>query len=542
MTLVKPQRVSGGEEEHGHLAEFRTDPIALMRRVRAECGDVGAFELAGRDVVLLSGAEANEFFFRAGDDDLDQAAAYPFMKPIFGEGVVFDAPPERRREQLHNMALRDKMMRGHAQTIQREVEEMVARWGADGTEQIDLLDWFAELTIYTSSSCLVGRRFRLDLDHRFADLYHDLERGTDALAFVDAYADIDSFRRRDEARVEMVALIQEIIDKRTEAGPPEDPDDRDLLDVLISIKDEEGNLRFDADNITGMFISMMFAGHHTTSGTAAWTLIELLRNPDEMAAVVAELDELYADGAEVSYQALRSMPRLESAIKEALRLHPPLILLLRVANVDLDVAGIHIPAGKMVGASPWVSNRLPEAFGDAAEFRPSRYLEDPGADAANPWNWIPFGAGRHRCVGAQFAMMQLKAIFSVLLKDWSFAAAQPLDSYQNDLSKMVIQLQQPCLATVEHRTGGAAPSRTSGDTAATADAPATRAEGWRIEVDRDLCQGHAVCEGEAPGVFSVSKKGDLTVLDARPPEELRAAAEEAVKYCPTHALSIIDED
>ena len=97
-----------------------------MRRVRAECGDVGAFELAGRDVVLLSGAEANEFFFRAGDEDLDQAAAYPFMKPIFGEGVVFDAPPERRREMLHNQALRDKFMRGHAKTIQREVEEMVS--------------------------------------------------------------------------------------------------------------------------------------------------------------------------------------------------------------------------------------------------------------------------------------------------------------------------------------------------------------------------------------------------------------------------------
>ncbi len=76
----------------------------------------------------------------------------------------------------------------------------------------------------------------------------------------------------------------------------------------MSIKDEDGSLRFSADMITGMFISMMFAGHHTTSGTAAWTLIELLRHPDEMAAVVAELDELYADGAEVSYQALREMP------------------------------------------------------------------------------------------------------------------------------------------------------------------------------------------------------------------------------------------
>jgi sterol 14-demethylase len=539
--LPDPPKVSGDDGGTGHLEELRRDPIGLLERTRTECGDAGEFRLADKDVVLLTGAEANEVFFRATDDDLDQAAAYPFMKPIFGEGVVFDAPPERRREQLHNMALRDKMMRGHAQTIQREVEEMVARWTEAGTGEIDLLDWFAELTIYTSSSCLVGRRFRLDLDHRFAELYHDLERGTDALAFVDAYADIESFRRRDEARVEMVALIQEIIDKRTAEGPPAD-DDRDLLDVLISIRDEEGNLRFDADNITGMFISMMFAGHHTTSGTAAWTLIELLRNPDEMAAVVAELDELYADGAEVSYQALRSMPRLEGAIKESLRLHPPLILLLRVANVDLDVAGIHIPAGKMVGASPWVSNRLPEAFGDGDAFRPGRYLEDPAADAANPWNWIPFGAGRHRCVGAQFAMMQLKAIFSVLLKDWSFEAAQPLDSYRNDLSKMVIQLQQPCLATYARRTTD--PSSTAAAPAATeaVAAPATRADGWRIEVDRDLCQGHAVCEGEAPDVFSVSKKGDLTVLDARPPEDLRTAAEAAVKYCPTHALTIVDAD
>jgi ferredoxin len=63
----------------------------------------------------------------------------------------------------------------------------------------------------------------------------------------------------------------------------------------------------------------------------------------------------------------------------------------------------------------------------------------------------------------------------------------------------------------------------------------------RIVVDRDLCQGHAACEGEAPDVFSVSKKGELTVLMPNPPEARRAAVELAVKYCPTHALSI-EED
>ncbi|MBL0202890.1 MAG: cytochrome P450 [Candidatus Microthrix sp.] len=546
-TLNEPPRVSGGDEPNGHLEELRRDPIALMQRVRDECGDVGEFTLADKQVVLLSGAEANEIFFRAKDEELDQAAAYPFMTPIFGEGVVFDAPPERRREMLHNQALRDSFMRGHAETIQREVDEMVERWGDSG--EIDLLDWFAELTIYTSSSCLIGRRFREDLDGRFAELYHDLEQGTDALAYVDAYADIPSFRARDAARIALVELVQGIMDGRT-TGSAAGGDDSDLLDVLMSISNDEGDPRFTADTITGMFISMMFAGHHTTSGTAAWTLIELLRHPDEMAKVIVELDELYADGTEVSFQALREMPHLEAAIKEALRLHPPLILLLRVANVEVEVDGCRIAPGKMVAASPAISNRIPEAFEDADKFRPGRYLTDPGADVANPWNWIPFGAGRHRCVGANFAMMQLKAIFSVLLKDWSLEAAQPLDSYRNDHSKMVVQLAQPCLATFTRREPGdggtragfEAASKAQAETATVPGAPkSTRTDGWRIVVDRDLCQGHAACQGEAPQLFEVSKRGELTILDERPPDEARAAADAAVKYCPTHALSIHED-
>ena len=450
-----PPNVSGGETENGHLDELRVDPIALLNRVRSECGDVGVFRLADREVVLLTGAGANEFFFRAPEELLDQAEAYPFMTPVFGEGVVFDAPPERRREMLHNQALRDKFMRGHAATISHEVERMVAGWDDEG--QIDLLDWFAELTIYTSSACLIGKRFRDELDKRFAELYHDLEQGTDAIAYVDPYAPIESFRRRDAARRGLVALVKGIMERRAAATPAE-PDDRDLLDVLMSVKNEDGSDRFSPDLVTGMFISMMFAGHHTTSGTAAWTLIELLRHPDELQAVDLELGELYADGAEVSYQALRAMPHLESAIKEALRLHPPLILLLRVAKEDVEVDGFDITAGQMVGTSPAVSNRIAEDFPDADSFQPARYLEPREEDRNNPWTWIPFGAGRHRCVGAAFAMMQLKAIFSVLLLDWEFELAQPPVSYQNDHSKMVVQLKQPCVVRYRRRSSGSSES------------------------------------------------------------------------------------
>lgn len=444
------RRVSGGADEHGHLTEFRTDPIALMQRVRDECGDVGSFQLADKQVILLTGAEANEFFFRASDEDLDQAQAYPFMTPIFGKGVVFDASPERRKEMLHNSALRGDHMKSHAATIEREVRRAIADWGDTG--EIELLDFFSELTIYTSTACLIGRKFRDQLDSRFANYYHLLERGTDPLCYVDPYLPIESFRIRDEAREHLVGLVDEIMNQRI-ANPPREKSDRDMLDVLVSIPGEDGRPRFTADEITGMFISLMFAGHHTSSGTSSWTLIELMRHPDIYAEVRNELDELYADGQEVSFHALRQIPKLENVIKETLRLHPPLIILMRVAQGEFEVQGYPIHQGDFVATSPAISNRIPQDFPEPNDFDPDRYEKPREEDVLQRWTWIPFGAGRHRCVGAAFATIQIKAIFSVLLREYDFEMIQPPESYRNDHSKMVVQLARPALVRYRRRTG-----------------------------------------------------------------------------------------
>jgi sterol 14-demethylase len=110
-------RLSGGLPLLGHLLDLRRRPIELFWRVRNECGEIGEMNWAGTRVVLLSGEAAQEAFFRAEEEQLDQAAAYPFMTPIFGRGVVFDGTPEQRRQAMRNQSLRDKMMRTHAETI-----------------------------------------------------------------------------------------------------------------------------------------------------------------------------------------------------------------------------------------------------------------------------------------------------------------------------------------------------------------------------------------------------------------------------------------
>ena len=520
----QPPRVSGGEHENGHLEELRVDPIALMNRVRAECGDVGVFRLAQRDVVLVTGADANEFFFRAPEEVLDQAEAYPFMTPVFGEGVVFDAPPERRREMLHNQALRDKFMRGHAATIADEVEHMVAGWDDEG--EIDLLDWFAELTIYTSSACLIGKRFRRELDKRFAELYHDLEQGTDAIAYVDPYAPIESFRRRDAARAGLVELVEGIMERRA-ASPTPEGDERDLLDVLMSITNEDGSPRFEADEVTGMFISMMFAGHHTTSGTAAWTLIELLRHPEELAAVDTELDELYAGGAEVSYQALRAMPRLESAIKEALRLHPPLILLLRVAKEDLEVDGYRHQRrpdgrGQPVGVQP-DPRGLPRR-------RRVPALPLPGAPRGGPDQPVDLDPLRGRPSPVRGGSLRHDAAEGHLL-------GTALGLGVRTGPAVGLLPQRPL------EDGGPAPAALRRPLPPQGRRPGRGDPGlMRVTVDLDLCQGHGVCESEAPTVFELAKRDKVTILDSSPPEEARPGVEAAVRYCPTSALTIVEEE
>ena len=153
-----------------------------MQRVRDECGDVGYFQLAGKKVILLTGAEADEFFFRAADDDLGRRGL-PVHDTDLRQGCGVRRQPRAAQGDAAQPALRGDHMRSHARTIEREVRRMIENWGDEG--EIDLLDTFAELTIYTSTACLIGRKFREQLDSRFASYYHLLERGTDPLCYVD---------------------------------------------------------------------------------------------------------------------------------------------------------------------------------------------------------------------------------------------------------------------------------------------------------------------------------------------------------------------
>jgi sterol 14-demethylase len=291
------------------------------------------------------------------------------------------------------------------------------------------------------------------------------------------------------------------------------------------------------NEITGILTASMFAGHHTSSGTEAWTIIELGRNPEWAARVTAELDARYARDGGLTYQAFREVPVLESVLKEVLRLHPPLVILMRGVLQDFTVEGVTIPAGKLVAISPAVSHRIPELFRDPTRFDPSRYDQGREEDAT-PFAWIPFGGGHHRCSGAAFAIMQLKAITMSLLRRFTFELVDPPDSYGPDYTKMVVQVRQPCRVRYRRR---AAVGRADGAHAWKNGVAAPSAGGVRVRVDLGLCQGHAVCVSEAPEVFRLNpQQTAVEVLQAEAPAALRDRIAAAVKHCPTRALTVED--
>ena len=176
---------------------------------------------------------------------------------------------------------------------------------------------------------------------------------------------------------------------------------------------------------------------------------------------------------------------------------------------------------------------MSEYFPDAERFVPERY--QPGREEdKQTFAWLPFGGGRHRCVGAAFAMMQLKTIFSILLSRYEFELAQPVESYGNDVSKMVVAVRQPCRVRYRRRKAMARSSQP-----AVAGSEPAAGDAFRIRVDLDLCQGHGVCASEAPTLFAVDRQtSKVTVLGTGPDPELRERAELAVRHCPTRALSI----
>ena len=162
-----------------------------------------------------------------------------------------------------------------------------------------------------------------------------------------------------------VERVEEILDRRARTG--DQPDDG--LQALLRATYRDGE-SLTAHEITGLLIAIMMAGHHTAAGTGTWTIVELLRNPSYMTRVREELDSVWPDGTTLTYDRLRQMTFLGDVLKEVLRLHPPLIFLLRKVLKPFTFSSYLVPEGKMLCVAPVVAHRLGQRVRRRQRFRP----------------------------------------------------------------------------------------------------------------------------------------------------------------------------
>ena len=433
--------VSGARPASGHFEEFLANPARFMLRAWRECGELAEFDLGGMRNLLMVGPDAQEAVFRAPDEQLSPSEPYHYMVPVFGQGIQYGAPFEIERQQvkMQSNALRLDRMKGYAQVIAREVEDWISRWDAEGEK--DFYDEFKELVLRTSTHCLMGPEFRAKLTEEFGALYHDLEMSVSPSAIVDPYGQSEVFARRDRARARLAELITEVIRERRRRKS----EHADMLQVFMEAEYLDGR-RLTEDEIAGMIVWIMFAGFHTSSNTATWTIVELARHPRCAPEIVRDVDSVYAPGGELGFAALRELPTLERFVFETLRLHPPLVTLMRLARQDFRFRDVVVPAGVTIVISPYVSHRIPELYPDPERFDPTRSFPD------HPFAWIAFGGGRRKCVGNAFALLQVKSIFTALLSRYEFELVDPPESYREEMPSLILRTSEPCRLRYRRRS------------------------------------------------------------------------------------------
>ena len=283
-----------------------------------------------------------------------------------------------------------------------------------------------------------GREVREKLFTKVTSLFHDLDAGMLPISVLWPYAPIAAHRKRDAARAELAAVFKTIIAARRAAQAAGAPKEEDILQSFIDARYSPSVFNGRAltdEEITGMLIATLFAGQHTSSITSSWTGYEMLAHRSAaLDPAVSEQASLMASkefGDALTIDSLNAMPALHANITEALRLHPPLIMLLRLAKKPFVATtskgeSFTVPKGDMVFASPAFSHRLPHVFKDADEYQPDRFAPPRDEDKARPFSFIGFGGGRHGCMGTNFAYLQIKAIWAVLLREFELELVDPV--------------------------------------------------------------------------------------------------------------------
>ncbi|CAH1440161.1 unnamed protein product [Lactuca virosa] len=214
-------------------------------------------------------------------------------------------------------------------------------------------------------------------------------------------------------------------------------DNEDLVDVLLRLKDD-GGLQFPltSANVKAVILDMFAGGTHTSAVTIQWAMSELMKNPKVMKKVQAELRHVLKGKNKICESDIQELDYLKLVIKETLRLHPPLPLLLpRESRVECEIGGYHIPANTKVMINVWKIGCDPDYWIDPKSFVPERFSDNPINMSGTDFEFLPFGAGRRMCPGMNLGLINVELPLAMLLHHFNWELPDGTTSEDLDMSE-----------------------------------------------------------------------------------------------------------
>nr|XP_043619901.1 germacrene A hydroxylase-like [Erigeron canadensis] len=230
------------------------------------------------------------------------------------------------------------------------------------------------------------------------------------------------------------------------SGQISDDTEDDLLEVLLKLKEDGGGLQFPltSENIKAVILDMFIAGTDTASVTIEWAMLELAKNPSAMKKVQTELRQTLKGKKKIYEADIRELDCLKLVIKETLRLHPPLPLLLpRECQEKCEVGGYHIPANTKVIINAWKIGCDPNNWSHPESFIPDRFYENSINMMGVDFEFLPFGAGRRMCPGINLGLANVELPLARLLYHFNWEVPINAKSQSIDTSEVFAVVLRP---------------------------------------------------------------------------------------------------
>jgi cytochrome P450 len=379
-------------------------PTWVMDRCARRLGEAFTLTFApsGMKLVMISDPESVKTLLTAPPEVAPSAAGNSPVRPVMGPSsvIVLTGPEHMRQRKLLLPPFHGERMREYEEVIVDATRRDMAEWKLD--EPMRLQERTRKITLEVILRAVFG--VEAERMEALRSAIGELLAPMNPLRMVLFALRRPSLERPPGAIGRALDRLDEVIyDELARRRVREDLAERtDILSLLMQARDEDGQAMRNGE-LRDELVTLLLAGHETTATSVAWAIERLVRHPEALRRLVAEIDAGPSAGEEY----------MTAVVNETLRVRPVVPIVARLLAEDLQVGAYTLPQGTRVTPSIYLTNRNPRVYANPESFEPERFLES----GPETFAWIPFGGGIRRCIGASFAQLEMKLMLRTMLSE-----------------------------------------------------------------------------------------------------------------------------